>query len=631
LLVDFITFNPSTINTVIDKLQISNSRQLLYEMSGTQPSSQNSSRGPGSGDPGGPRPPTPLPRRVPEIEQKTREDSGKLLNPDLSRKRQGNAVRKSHAEMSRTSTTESLNEAVNMECLPKNRPEDKNRSGSSISGSEPIEIDKNRNAESINGTFERSAGKEPEKKRSFSEAVKGKKKSSNIVIIDFLEHKIENLKETLSIIYSFSAVKPLSLKKLEKGGVSILLRNSSSRDAIEKLLHEKLKGRIKPLSFMETKTLFEVSCVLPKELDPLVVQEKIRAVKFMKRMDKSVVFFMESKDEAKELLANGFYMDPYLLTFEIFVFSPNICCRNCGSRKHNYCESKLCEKCGLSLPHDTSTCTPKCNYCKSEHSFRKCPAYQKEITTAKASKKATYAEALKKNDPVIISDPQRKRRLPPAFSARENPDLVFATVKQAFTNAGLDHLYTHEFAVDVMMSIVSQPVDSESENEEAERIPPKQKKDTAPKKIVKKVTFADDRSSVSESKNKSKSLPSQARYGKAITSIEENMDIEHDSLPDTNEDLKEEDEIFSQSRKKQTSVDRLQVEVRNISKAYCSCGVQFKANPGWKNHLTRTSKCHLDPCVTCGCGRLVLNEKNWNHMYSRMVQHLRSGDCSIAE
>ncbi len=57
-------------------------------------------------------------------------------------------------------------------------------------------------------------------------------------------------------------------------------------------------------------------------------------MKFMARINKTVVFFMDSKEAAKNLIDYGYFCDPYLLVFEPFVFAPNICCRNCGSKKH---------------------------------------------------------------------------------------------------------------------------------------------------------------------------------------------------------------------------------------------------------------------------------------------------------
>jgi hypothetical protein len=75
-------------------------------------------------------------------------------------------------------------------------------------------------------------------------------------------------------------IKPLSLKKLEKDGVSILFKNASAKRLVEKMLYEKLNGKVKPPGFMDTKTLYEVSCVLPKEIDAHQLCRDIGAAKF---------------------------------------------------------------------------------------------------------------------------------------------------------------------------------------------------------------------------------------------------------------------------------------------------------------------------------------------------------------
>jgi hypothetical protein len=472
------------------------------------------------------------------------------------------------------------------------------------------------------------------------------KKSSKIVIIDFYEEKFENLKETLGIIYSFSDIRPLSLKKLEKGGISILLRNSSNKVTVEKLLHDKLKGRIKPLSFVDSKTLFEICCVIPKECEAQDICEKIGAEKFITRLNGITVFFMKSKTEAQKLLKEGYFADPYLLLFDVFVFSPHICCRNCGSLKHKSCEAKLCDHCGLSLPHDTTSCSPKCLFCSGPHPFSKCASYKEKVTKAKESKKSTYAEALRNGNsftrtPAIADSRADVVNVPPRIlTAADVPytvkaDIVTKSLKIYTEKTGNVSLYTTEFLLSTMNELEKRIYKDNAESlgtqqkiiktgsEKKEMIAPS----TQIKNTKKKVSFAEPlASSQVQTKGKSK-----ARYEDSIKAIESNMDLEHECLPETDEDLNEEDIVILQSKKKKAALDRSKIDVRVTAKAYCACGVEFRANPGWKNHLTRASKCHLNPSVTCGCGLIVLTERNWNQTYSRLVQHLRSGSCSIAE
>jgi hypothetical protein len=65
-----------------------------------------------------------------------------------------------------------------------------------------------------------------------------------------------------------------------------------------------------------------------------------------------------------------------------------------------------------------------------------------------------------------------------------------------------------------------------------------------------------------------------------------------------------------------------------IGAAYCSCGLLFNVNPGWKNHLKSASKCSMGQKVTCNCGKIVLTLNNWDENFILMKLHLRDGSCS---
>jgi hypothetical protein len=652
LLVDFIAFSPSTIKTVKDKLQTSNSGQFSYEMSGAQPFSQNFSGSPGSGDPGGPPPPAPLPRPSPEIDRSPANlsannssvisSSVNLKNGKVSSKIPQKIEDISQDDKSGDSGEVRPNKAVNVECHVKNRPENKNRTEESIFGSSPVSPSGdtiNRNSVAISGTSATGVLEEPEKKLS-NQRVKGKpKSSSNLLFIDYLNPQVEDdlLGGTLQLIYEFTEERPLSLKLLEKGGVSILLKNQSSKLKVQTMLHEKLIGKIKPLNFMESKKLFEISATLPNDVDAAEVAKEIGAIKHLLRKNKTVIFFMDSKDKVEKLLKSGYTKKPYLLTFELFVFSPILCCRNCGSRKHKSCDAKICTQCGRSLPHNTTTCTPKCAFCEGMHAFSKCPLYKERIVEAKSKKKATYAEALGRNAVSIPPTAVAPERPTTRSLAKQYPDLVRQTIMQTLYSAKCTNLLNENFVVSVVTQVMGYGPQSDlpdtdeevptSEEESQEVLNLIQKKaERNPSTPKKKVTFAAD---VVKSK--------EPRYVEAINASrkrreeEKDMELAHDLLPNTNEELNEEDIIYTQSKKKITSAARTAIDVRETAKAYCSCGIEFKANPGWKNHLTQSSKCSLDPSVKCGCGLMVLTAKNWNKTYSRFVQHLRSGNCTIAE
>jgi hypothetical protein len=209
-------------------------------------------------------------------------------------------------------------------------------------------------------------------------------KNKKMLLLDFLEDKKENLSLVFKTIKENSNINPISLKRLEKGGISVLFRNETAKNTVSKLLYEKLDGQLRPKSFMEVKKTFEVCCQLPKEIDVQSFCTAIGAIKYISRLGKEYIFFLNSKIEAGNLVRDGFIYEDYLIVFEPFTFAPHICCLRCGSKDHKLCENEVLET--------------LCNYCTGNHSFKNCDMFKLDRKAAKLSKKKTYAEALGSSD-----------------------------------------------------------------------------------------------------------------------------------------------------------------------------------------------------------------------------------------
>jgi hypothetical protein len=617
-------------------------------MSQERISSQNSSIGSGSGDPGGPAPPPSLPQFLsPEIEQKADVNVKISGDGNLSANVQGllRAV-SSETVLDITEISQEASENLDMEVdrdsKRKNRPEDNNRTEESIFVKTSAKIPKNRNSGSKNsisvaknGTSQERIPESPEKKQP-EENVSTKrikpKINPKLLILDFYEDKKENLDRVVSLIRTKSNTIPISFKKLQNGGISILFRTVTAKNFVSQLLYEHLKDSLKPRSFIDTKQLFELSCRLPTAFDANEFCAFIKAEKFISRAGKEFIFFFKSKETASRLLKDGCFYKDYLILFQAFVFSPSICCRNCGSKTHRNCE--------------TEVQTNICGYCGEEHDFKSCTTFVKDRATAKESKKKTYAESLgsklKANLPpkpqekaeqpkfsfilpTIRTDLwtfltfviDHKESLPPEICEKVE---IYAYVSKDMTNFPKfnreDYYYEESTSTSSSKEQTDAPRATVSEMPAAT---PAQTMNstTAPKAAVKQKNDApraqnmETKESSSETpKQKKTSSKSKSRYEEAVIAS-----YERGNVMDTSETP--EPPKFSRD------------VVMEYGEAYCVCNAKFNANPGWKNHLV-AAKCNngAPPYVTCNCGKIVLTLANWKDTYGVLRTHLRDGTCT---
>jgi hypothetical protein len=618
-------------------------------MSQERISSQNPSAGSGSGDPGGPAPPPSLPQFLsPEIEQKA--DVNRKISGDgnLSVNVQGllRAV-SSETVLDITEISQEATENPDMEVdrdsKRKNRPEDSNSTEKSIFVKTPAKIPKNRNSGSKNsisvaknGTSQERVLESPEKKQPEENvSIKRNKPKINpkLLILDFYEDKKENLDTVVSLIRSKSNTVPISFKQLQNGGISILFRSVTAKNFVSQLLYEHLKDSLKPRSFIDRKQLFELSCRLPSVLDANEFCAYIKAEKFISRAGKEFIFFFKTKETASSLLKDGCFYKDYLILFQAFVFSPSICCRNCGSKTHRNCESEV----------QTRTC----GYCGEEHDFKSCKTFLKDRATAKESKKKTYAESLGSKLKAPLLPKAQEKPEQPKFSFilptirtdlwtfltfvidhKESLPLeicekveIYAYVPKDMTNFPKfnreDYSYeepTTSSSSTNEQSDVSRATDSKMPTASAAQ---PMKPTSAPKVQVKQKSSApqapnmETKESSSETpKQKKTSSKSKSRYEEAVIAS-----YERGNVMDTSETP--EPPKFSRD------------VVMEYGEAYCVCNAKFHANPGWKNHLV-AAKCNngAPPYVTCNCGKIFLTLANWKDTYGVLRTHLRDGTCT---
>ena len=430
-------------------------------------------------------------------------------------------------------------------------------------------------------------------------------KNKKMLILDFVEQKKENLSLVYKIIRERTPVHPVSLKLLDKGGISVLFRSETAKNIVAKLLYEQLAAKLRPKHFMEVKKTFEVSCRLPKDIDVQEVCTSINALKCIPRLGKEYIFFLKSKEEAKTLLSNGFMFKEYLLVFEPFTFAPRLCCLNCGSKDHKQCEEEVKSS--------------SCGYCMENHSFKDCEKLKLDKKAARLTKNKTYAEALLlKNTAPTTTRNEYHDDFSDSFLKMNLVDQVNFILEKA-PKAAECIIDGTEFTVqekeEYNAQIIKERIRMETleamELEEAR----KASKFATVKNIIKPNTLAKESNlHVKDMKKKKlKKNDEKSKYEPALIAAYEKgnaMQIEPEK--------KSEDPPVSIStyRKEQ------------IGAAYCSCGLQFNVNPGWKNHLKSASKCSMGQKVTCNCGKIVLTLNNWDENYILMKLHLRDGSCS---
>lgn len=401
-----------------------------------------------------------------------------------------------------------------------------------------------------------------------------KKVNPRIIHLDFIEKNVSHVQEVRQVIINSTQIRNFCIKVLPKGGISILLGNQKAKSLVEGLLNEKLEGKLCKKGFLVNKKLFELSCRVPKDLDPKTVMETIKADKFIKRGGSECIFFLPSQNAANELITNGKFVSPYHLEFAPFIFAPRIACQNCGSSEHSECSKIICKTCASD--HKTEDCksnVSKCYYCKGDHAFKNCLLFKEKFAFAKATKKKTYAQAL--------STPVSQKTVVAKHQIMER-------------NIREIDSYTSEI-VSTYCKVAGVPFKENLMDEVQKELQVKSQKTAAPQ---------EPRSlSPDQQPKKKSSKSSKKEYATAVINSYERSNNPASSVT-----------------KESSASDMTGVE--GNMEAFCTCGVQFKPNPGWKNHFVMNKKC-IDPKVTCACGKFILTPDNWKTTYGPLCQHLK--------
>jgi len=247
-----------------------------------------------------------------------------------------------------------------------------------------------------------------------------KPRNPKMLNLDFLVSCKENMMKVHKVLITKSDIRNFSIRQLERGGISILFKSVNARDFASELLCSLLKNELKPQKhkFGSLKKSFEISCLVPKGIDPEDIHKNIESLKFLQRKGNVCVFFMSTKEAAKNLIENGFIFDSFLLTFKPFVFPARISCRSCGSLEHTQCENITCTKCGG--PHLRKDCNDKdkvhCLHCSQDHDSFRCPSYIDKQRLATMHKRKSYADVLKQNQTNVAQTPS-----PSTGSAKVTP------------------------------------------------------------------------------------------------------------------------------------------------------------------------------------------------------------------
>ena len=306
--------------------------------------------------------------------------------------------------------------------------------------------------------------------------------------------------------------------------------------------------------------------------------QEIRAVKLLKRGGSEFIYFLPSLELASTLVEHGRWFRPYQLEFAPFTFAPKLICKTCGSPEHKQCSKVVCKLCGKE--HSSETCVSEsvqCYYCKGDHSFKDCSKFKEKRIIAKAAKKKSYAEALMKPIRNIPHENLEVERRNTVIDSKSK-EIISAYCKVA----GIP------FKEDILQKVEEQ---LKKNSHEATPSHSEEVKSSSKKRKETKTTS-------SESKEKT--------YAKAV--------------------IKSYDKSVNPSPNRSASplMEMKGVE-RNIE-AFCTCGLAFKPNPGWKNHFYKNLKCS-SPKVTCPCGKLTLSPDNWKTTYGPMCKHLKS-ECT---
>ena len=216
-------------------------------------------------------------------------------------------------------------------------------------------------------------------------------------ILDFKEEVSDSLKLVRTTLTKRGNLRNCTLRKLERGGVSILFSSKGQKAAFEGILRDDLKAFLAPKkSWVDVKEVYElIVSGVPLHCDENEFKTFPGIVKVL-RMHTRVVLFCDSLKTAQDYLQTGFDFENFFFLPSPFTFKPKVACPNCGSLEHQHCEIKKCLKCG-DTSHVAENCqnVPTCVRCgDTKHTSWNCPEYVARSKKAHTAKKKSYAEAL---------------------------------------------------------------------------------------------------------------------------------------------------------------------------------------------------------------------------------------------
>jgi hypothetical protein len=206
-----------------------------------------------------------------------------------------------------------------------------------------------------------------------------------ILILDFKEKSVENIKIVRNALIMFTEIRNFSIKRLSRGGISILFAKPKAREFAEAILLEKLSDQlITRGGFIRNKKVFEIACNVPKEVNLDTLNAEIRSISY-KKLGYRTIFTLSTAVEASRLIADGYFFENFHLEFAPFVYKPKVACK-CGSIYHSTCTPD---------PNITETENTICGNCKQQHPTKDCEMLKMKMKSAMENKKKSYADALK--------------------------------------------------------------------------------------------------------------------------------------------------------------------------------------------------------------------------------------------
>jgi hypothetical protein len=206
-----------------------------------------------------------------------------------------------------------------------------------------------------------------------------------ILIMDFKEKSVENIKTVRNALITYTEIRNFSIKRLSRGGISILFGKQKAREYAETILIEKLSTQlISRGGFIRNKKVFEIACNVPKEVNLDNLNAELRSISY-KKLGYRTIFTLSTAVEASRLIADGYFFENFQLEFAPFVYKPKVACK-CGSIYHSTCTPD---------PNIIETDNTICGNCKQQHPTKNCEMLKMKMKSAIENKRKSYADALK--------------------------------------------------------------------------------------------------------------------------------------------------------------------------------------------------------------------------------------------